>query len=135
MKKITISWLWILSLLSVIIITTEYKLLALIMMVSITSNFLCILITSAYLGNKKIYRKDNKIKLSELERISLRKRGWLVYVRNLSESKLDDYIKKLKDEFQDITDDKIKIATNKNGNYVIMYTFNKNLSSKKKWWQ
>jgi hypothetical protein len=62
------------------------------------------------------------------EDISLKNRGWLMYVRNVKKEKINDYLDKLKDEFPELTDKQIKVTVNKAGNNMIRYTLNPNLA-------
>ena len=62
------------------------------------------------------------------EDISLKNRGWLMYVRNVKKDKIEEYIKKLRDEFPGLTDKQIKVTVNKAGNNMIRYTLNPNLA-------
>jgi hypothetical protein len=69
-----------------------------------------------------------KAPIGNEEDISLKNRGWLMYVRNVKKEKIKDYLDKLKSEFPDLTDKQIKVTVNKAGNNMIRYTLNPNLA-------
>lgn len=69
-----------------------------------------------------------KVPVGNDEDVSLKNRGWLMYVRNVKKDRIKEYIDKLKDEFPELTDKQIKVAVNKTGNNMIRYTLNPNLA-------
>jgi hypothetical protein len=59
--------------------------------------------------------------------LSMKDRGWLMYIRNCKKDNIKSYVAKLKKEHPDIADKQIKISTNATGNYMIRYTLNPNI--------
>ena len=75
-----------------------------------------------------ICKEDKKTPIKNSDDLSLRNRGWLMYVRNVKKEKVQEYIKKLKTDFPQLTDKQIKITVNKTGNNMIRYTLNPNIA-------
>ena len=75
-----------------------------------------------------VKEKEKKVPIQNDEDISLKNRGWLMYVRNVKKDKIKDYLDKLRGEFPELTDKQIKVTVNKAGNNMIRYTLNPNLA-------
>jgi hypothetical protein len=87
---------------------------------SITTKIIRVPSISKEVGRKVPVRND--------EDISLKNRGWLMFVRNVKKEKIQEYLDKLKGDFPELTDKQIKVTVNKAGNNMIRYTLNPNLA-------
>jgi hypothetical protein len=77
------------------------------------------------------YQERPVVESGELKKkTSMAERGWLTYIRNCKKENVRRYVEKLKHEHPDLRDSQIDIGINGQGNRMIRYTLNKEISKK-----